>query len=443
MHKIITHSRFFNLDEIAAIALLDLFSLHGDYEIIRTRDEVILAAAKKDEKTYVIDVGFEYDPKMLNFDHHQKDMTKVWSDGTPYSSCGLVWEYLKEQGAINLPQKLISKFEKTFIKKVDAQDNGVKYFSEMNFVTEFNRNHHDDKFIDLKFSQALSCVKDNIEMVIMNILSDKKDIFMTNSVVSDFSDQFIAHNLLVRFAFKNQAKVNIEGRIYEYNYIHANGEDKKIVIDYDKKMIVDNGVESFYHGFATSSLWTFMIDKNMLTQSMNKETIDLMEEYIIHKFVKGTQFKEISWIMMYENSNLPLKSANSAASYFVSNVFGLIRNEINANKDLKKCIKRSESIDKIVLLDRNIKLAPRKIAEMNIGKLLVIIPRDKKSWKIQNLPTKNPILMPEKWRGLSNEKLVKASGIKELIFCHKSGFMCMFKGTKEEAIKMAKQIINH
>ena len=61
MFNIITHSRFFNLDEVAAIALLDIFLLNGKYNLIRTRDEKILQKHQADINSYVIDVGFKFE----------------------------------------------------------------------------------------------------------------------------------------------------------------------------------------------------------------------------------------------------------------------------------------------------------------------------------------------------------------------------------------------
>ncbi len=50
----------------------------------------------------------------------------------------------------------------------------------------------------------------------------------------------------------------------------------------------------------------------------------------------------------------------------------------------------------------------------------------------------NRVLFPDNWRGLRDEYLVKVSGVKDAIFCHKGGFFAVAK-TKEGAIEMAKK----
>ena len=50
--------------------------------------------------------------------------------------------------------------------------------------------------------------------------------------------------------------------------------------------------------------------------------------------------------------------------------------------------------------------------------------------------------MPQQWRGLSGNELNNISGLENLIFCHKSGYMCMLNGSKEDAISIAKKILS-
>ena len=196
---VITHSRYFNLDEIAAIALLEIYHLKDDYTLTRTRDEKTLNQAKKNDNTFVIDVGFEYDYSKLNFDHHQKEMTLIWDNGIPYSSCGLVWKWLKDNNKIdNLNNNQIMKFESKFVRKVDALDNGKGVFPEMHFVTMSNRNHHDDKVIDNHFKRVLKLVKNNILILMSNIIENKKDIFDGNKSYNKFIDKLTTASL-----FKN------------------------------------------------------------------------------------------------------------------------------------------------------------------------------------------------------------------------------------------------
>ncbi|HJN62946.1 MAG TPA: MYG1 family protein [Candidatus Paceibacterota bacterium] len=45
--------------------------------------------------------------------------------------------------------------------------------------------------------------------------------------------------------------------------------------------------------------------------------------------------------------------------------------------------------------------------------------------------------LPENWRGLPSEELIKETGVEDVTFCHNNGLMCM-AGSKEGAIKLAK-----
>lgn len=450
MTKIITHNRFFNLDEIAAIALLDIFYLDGEFEVIRTRDEDILNKYKADSEAFVIDVGFKYDEKMKNFDHHQKELTKVWSDGTPYSSCGLIWEFLKNEGALkSIPNNTKLKLESNFIKRVDAQDNGIKYFNEMNFVNLMNTNHHDDKFIDRLFNTALRQVTKVINITIDNINKNKKDIFCTNQPINGFMDSVTSFALLKNFAFNYEYKYNIEKDLISFDFINLKNNPEKFILDFkNNKFIQELDSESNVYnvdGFMTNFVWDFMKERGLFSQKMNNDTVLLMENAIINKFSFNEPFTEASHVAMFENSQYDHLKACRVMDRLVINLFQQVKNIHKNNKKIDKAIKQSENIDGVVFFKENIKSAVNRVSHMTDDKQLVIIPRDKKSWKIQIVPAKrkeqNEISMPSKWCGLKGDSLKKRSGIDGLIFCHKSGFMCMFEGSKEDAIKFAQKII--
>jgi len=447
MFNIITHSRFFNLDEVAAIALLDIFLLNGKYNLIRTRDEKILQKHQADINSYVIDVGFKFEKDKLNFDHHQKSMNKTWSDGTPFSSCGLIWEHLKENGHINLPNNVIQKFESVFIKRVDAQDNGVRYFNEMNFVAATNRNHHDNNFIDLQFKRALKQVTHFIEIAIVNIQNKKKDLLCKNTPVNGFLDKLTAVALVRNFAFSNKVSYKIENDVVSFDYLNLKNEQEQMEFDFNKHTFRNNDQVINVKGNMTVFIWNLMKQTKLLSQKMNDETALLVEEKIINHFKSNAPVIDFVYIAMFENSDKPIKDAYDSMFSYVVNAFVEVRTEIQANKSIDKLIKKSKELDGIVFCDQNIKGAPMRIANVCKDKQLVIIPRDRKSWKIQVIPNRKEhysqtIAMPKQWCGLKGDKLVDVSGVKGLIFCHKAAFMCMFEGSKDEAITLAKKIIN-
>jgi uncharacterized UPF0160 family protein len=82
-----------------------------------------LEKAQKDSSVFVIDVGFKYDTENLNFDHHQQGMSLGWENGIPYSSCGLVWKWLKDTKLLHqkMNTDMMQLIEDRLIKKIDAQ----------------------------------------------------------------------------------------------------------------------------------------------------------------------------------------------------------------------------------------------------------------------------------------------------------------------------------
>ena len=121
---LVTHSGRFHADVVFAIAMILMIE---DREITRTRDEEIIQKAD-----IVLDVGAEYNPETLRFDHHQNSFIKAREDGTPYATAGLVWEHFGER--ILAKKGLEGDYEKQFalqwvddklISDIDAVDNGL------------------------------------------------------------------------------------------------------------------------------------------------------------------------------------------------------------------------------------------------------------------------------------------------------------------------------
>lgn len=121
---LVTHSGRFHADEVFATSMVLMVEQH---DVIRSREQVVI-----DEATIVLDVGAEYDPQRLRFDHHQNSFTRTREDGIPFATAGLVWEFYAQQ--------IFAKFELTdaeqvayatkwvddkLIKDIDAVDNGM------------------------------------------------------------------------------------------------------------------------------------------------------------------------------------------------------------------------------------------------------------------------------------------------------------------------------
>ncbi len=121
---LVTHSGRFHADEVFATSMVLMVEEH---DIIRSREQEVI-----DQATIMLDVGAEYDPERLRFDHHQNSFTRERNDGTPFATAGLIWEHfgqaiLNKKG-LNDPEQVayaIQWVDDKLIKDIDAVDNGM------------------------------------------------------------------------------------------------------------------------------------------------------------------------------------------------------------------------------------------------------------------------------------------------------------------------------
>lgn len=429
MNTVVTHHRHFHNDEVMAIALLELFYFKEDYKLIRTRDKDIINKHQKLDNSFVIDVGFTYNESKLNFDHHQNDTRLTWEDGTPYSSCGLVWKFLLNNGYLNnLSKQKINFLTELVIKNIDKQDNGVGHWSDGVFISMFNRNHHDNNIMDKQFKRALLASKDYLNNII-------------------HSDGIKKHN----FSFQDALFISILnfylGHI-EYNIVF-NGD--KVGINFTESDNIKH-LDLFKEAvntFSVNNLWTYLEKTNVLNGFMNKEVASKMKAELVDKAISNNV--NIVFLSLYQynikNSfETQFKKSLKSVQQFFLNTFSSVKNEIKNKKEVIKFIKKSSEYKGFVLCSSNIKEAPTIIAE-ETNDLIVVLPRTNNSWKIQAVPENandsfsQRFTMPESWCGLSDTQLKKVSGNNRLIFCHKKGFMCMFEGNKEQVIDFVNTLL--
>lgn len=122
---LVTHSGGFHADELLSSVILSRLYPHA--QILRTRDADWITPAPG---RVIYDVGRDFDPDRLIFDHHQKN-PPLREDGQPYSSFGLIWrqfgrDYLR---ALDLPEPdldaIHADIDADFVLPVDLVDNGV------------------------------------------------------------------------------------------------------------------------------------------------------------------------------------------------------------------------------------------------------------------------------------------------------------------------------
>lgn len=108
--------------------------------VVRTRSPNLLELARQSPSVFVIDVGGQLDEENLNFDHHQASMTRSWDNGTPLSSTGLIWKWLRQKGCLSeMSDSVLEDIEKHLIEPLDAHDNGVRIHPHAIIIDEFNR----------------------------------------------------------------------------------------------------------------------------------------------------------------------------------------------------------------------------------------------------------------------------------------------------------------
>lgn len=113
--RVATHPGTFHADDVFAIAVLRL--VHGDLEIVRTRDPEVQAQCD-----VRVDVGGRADPATGDFDHHQKGGAGERPNGIRLASFGLVWQAYGERLA-GAPEAAAA-IDERLVQGVDANDTG-------------------------------------------------------------------------------------------------------------------------------------------------------------------------------------------------------------------------------------------------------------------------------------------------------------------------------
>lgn len=89
-------------------------------EAVRTRDQEFI-----DNGDWVVDVGFEYSPERLRFDHHQKGALER-ENSVQYAAFGLVWKHYGAE--VCGSEEVAEKIEKSLVLPIDAGDVGVSIY---------------------------------------------------------------------------------------------------------------------------------------------------------------------------------------------------------------------------------------------------------------------------------------------------------------------------
>ena len=190
-------------------------------EIVRTRNPEKLATCD-----IVVDVGGEYNPETLRFDHHQRTFDRTLShlDSTKrstikLSSAGLVYHHFGREiiastlgSSEKATEMVFDKVYDSFIKEIDAIDNGVNQYEDVtpkytistnlsSRVSNLSPNWNDtEKDFDSGFYKA-------VELTGSEFL-DK---------VNYFGKVWWAARDLVSEAYENRFQVHSSGQIVEFS----------------------------------------------------------------------------------------------------------------------------------------------------------------------------------------------------------------------------------
>ncbi len=110
-----THPGNFHADDVFAVAVLGLAL--GELDVVRTRDEALIAGAD-----VRVDVGGRSDAAAGDFDHHQRGGAGERANGIRFASFGLVW---RAHGvALAGSEQAAAAIDERLVQGVDANDTG-------------------------------------------------------------------------------------------------------------------------------------------------------------------------------------------------------------------------------------------------------------------------------------------------------------------------------
>jgi uncharacterized UPF0160 family protein len=113
--QVATHPGNFHADDVFAVAVLGL--IHGELDIVRTRDDAALA--KADVR---VDIGGHSNASTGDFDHHPRGGAGERANGIRLASFGLVWRAYGARLAGG--EESAAAIDERLVQGVDANDTG-------------------------------------------------------------------------------------------------------------------------------------------------------------------------------------------------------------------------------------------------------------------------------------------------------------------------------
>jgi uncharacterized UPF0160 family protein len=194
--------------------MLRLLPEFQDAPITRTRDPAVLA-----NLDCVVDVGAEYNPDRLRFDHHQRSFSDTFSAAkkTKLSSAGLVYKHFgrelirqvtgtSDEAVLEL---LYTRVYDGFIEAIDGNDNGID-------PTEERPRYVDSTTLPMRVARLntpwnLDENEEEQHHRFMQAMEMAGTEFV--SYVRGLYEQWLPARAVVLEAFRNRSEVHVSGRI--------------------------------------------------------------------------------------------------------------------------------------------------------------------------------------------------------------------------------------
>jgi len=193
--SVVTHYRDFHADDVFAVAILKM--VNPKIKVIRCE-----YADKKniDSADIRVDIGGKYDPKTLDFDHHQPDGAGVRDNGIPYASCGLVWHHFGKE--LTEDDRVYREIDKKIMQTLDAIDNGmeisevkiIRPYTISDYIMSLNPQWPDedlknfDEGFDYAVEFARHVLETEIEKIKRRLLGEEK---LKEYINSDINDNYL------------------------------------------------------------------------------------------------------------------------------------------------------------------------------------------------------------------------------------------------------------
>jgi uncharacterized UPF0160 family protein len=153
-----------------------------------------------------------------------------------------------------------------------------------------------------------------------------------------------------------------------------------------------------------------------------------------------------TWKENHKNIDVIFKTQTKEVAKFIKRHIEVVKAEVEGSNTILDVYKNSQD-KRIIIMDSNF---PRYLFQNTLSSLpepvyLIYPSFNKETWKVEAI-RKNPTLMdsrkllPEDWRlGVNHDpKLAEITGVPDVIFCHRSGFLIEVK-SKEGAIALAQK----